>query len=164
MNASFDEGAIKAREGELVAAKGKRIDVIAAMLAEMRKVLSSEQLTRIRPELPIERYDLQLIVQLPEGFSDIGLSADQQSQVQAVIRSREQKLIAVSRKEKAARTALEQAVFTEPFNEAAVNQRRGELFAALAEQVEVNTGILLDARKILTPDQLKRLDEITPDR
>ena len=70
----------------------------------------------------------------------------------------------MSRKEKAARTALEQAIFTEPFDEAALNQRREELIAALAEQVEVNNGILLDARKILTPDQLKRLDEITPDQ
>ena len=44
----------------------------------------------------------------------------------------------------------------------AVNQGREELIAVLSEQIEVSTGILLDARKILTPSQMKHLNEITP--
>jgi len=80
-----------------------------------------------------------------------------------LIRSSEPKMIALSRKEKTAREAFEQTIFSERFDEAAVNQRREELVAVFSEQIEVNTGILLEARKILTPDQTKRLNEITPD-
>lgn len=164
MNAAFDEGAVKQRQGELVAANAKRVQVNAEMFARMRKVLTSEQVTRIRPELPLEHNDFYLNVQPPEGFSDIGLSRDQESQLQTVIHSRDQKMMTLSRKAQAARIALEQAIFSERFDEAAVNQRREELIAVIGEQIEVNTGILLDARKVLTPDQLKRLDEMTPDQ
>jgi Spy/CpxP family protein refolding chaperone len=162
MNAA-GEGVVTQRQRELVAANAKRLQVDAELLVEWRKVFTTEQVTRIRHELPIERNDLQLIVQLPEGFSEIGLSPDQQSQLQTVIRN-EQKMITLSQKEKAGRAALEQAVFTEQFDQAAVNQRRDELIAAVSERLRVNTGILFDARKILTRDQLKRLDEITPDQ
>jgi len=163
MNPSFDEGAVKQRQNELVAASGKRVQVIAQMLTEMRKVLTSKQVTRIRPELPLERTDYQLVVQLPEGFSSIGLSRDQNAQLGTLIRGSEPKMIALSRKEKAAREAFEQAIFSDQFDEATVNQRREELVTVLSQQIEVNTGILLAARKILTPDQTKRLNEITPD-
>jgi Spy/CpxP family protein refolding chaperone len=164
MSASFDDAAIKLHQGELVAAQAKRVKVRTEMLAEMRRILTAEQLTRLRPELPIERTDLQLIVQLPEGFSNIDLSHDQHLQIQAMIHSREPKMIALSHKEKAARIALEQAVFAEQFDQAAANQHEGELIAAISERVEVNTGILLEARKLLTAGQLKRLDEIPRDQ
>jgi Spy/CpxP family protein refolding chaperone len=163
MKAAFDESAVKQRQGELVIANDKRVQVHAEMFVAMRKVLTSEQVTRIRPELPLEPNALQLIVQLPEGFSDIGLSGDQNSQLQALIHSREPRLIALGRKAQAARVALERAIFSERFDEAAVNQRREESVAVIAEEIEVNTGIVFDTRKILTPDQLKRLDELTPD-
>jgi len=163
MNPAFDEGAVKQRQNELVAASDKRVQVIAQMLIEMRKVLTARQASRIGPELPLERTDYQLIVQLPEGFSAIGLSGDQNARLGTVIHGSEQKMIALSRKEKAAREALEQSIFSEQFDEAAVDQRRAELVAVLSEQIEVNTGILLDALKILTPAQTKRLNEITPD-
>jgi Spy/CpxP family protein refolding chaperone len=163
MNPAFDEGAVKQRQSQLVAASDKRVQVIAQMLTEMRKVLTSKQVIRIRPELPLERTDYQLIVQLPEGFSAIGLSRDQNARLGTVVRSSEPKMIALSRKEKAAREAFEQAIFSDQFDEATVNQRREELVAVLAEQIQVNTGILLEARKILTPAQTKHLNEITPD-
>jgi len=163
MNPAFDEGAVKQRQSEFVAASGKRVQVIAQMLTEMRKVLALKQVSRIRPELPLERTDYQLVVQLPEGFSSIGLSRDQNARLGTLIRSSEPKMIALSRKEKAAREALEQTIFSEQLDEAAVDQRRQELVAVFSEQIEVNTSILLEARKILTPAQTKRLDEITPD-
>jgi hypothetical protein len=164
INAAFDEGSVKQYQGELVAASAKRVQVNVEMLAKMRKILTSEQVTRIRPELPLEHNDYQLVVQIPDGFSAIGVSRDQELQLQTVIHSRDQEMIALSRKAQAARIALEQAIFSERFDEAAVNQRREELIAVLSEQLEVNTGILLDASKILTPEQLKRLDEMTPDQ
>jgi Spy/CpxP family protein refolding chaperone len=80
-----------------------------------------------------------------------------------VVRGSQSKMITLSHKEKAAREALELAIFSDQFDEATVNQRREELVAALAQQIEVNTGILLEARKILTPAQTKHLNEITPD-
>jgi Spy/CpxP family protein refolding chaperone len=128
----------------------------------MRKVLTSEQVDSIRPELPLEDNALKVRVQL-QGFCDIGLSVDQNSQLQRIIHSREQTLIALGRKEQTARLALEQAIFSERFDEAAVNQRRDQLTAVIAQQIEVNTGIVFDVRKILTPGQLKHLNEITPD-
>lgn len=161
MKADFAEGAVKQRQDELVAANAKRVSVIAEMLAEMSKTLTSEQMTRVRSELPIERNDPQLIVQLPEGLSDIGLSHEQDSQLLTVVRSRQQQMFSVSRKEQAARKDLEQAIFTE---QSEANQRQAELIAILSEQVELNTGILLEARQILTPDQLKRLAEMTPNQ
>ncbi len=164
MNDALDESAVKQRQGELVAANAKRVQVNIELHTAMRKVLTSEQVTRIRPELPLERNDYQLIVQLPEKFSDIGLSSDQNSQVGTVVNSRVAKMMTLSQKEKAAREALEQAIFSEQFDEAAVNQRRDEVIAIIAEQIEVNTGILFDARKILTPSQTKHLNEITPDQ
>lgn len=163
MNA-FDEGAVKQRQGEVVAAGAKYIQVNAEMLMEMRQVLTSEQVTRVRPELLLERNDHQLIVHLPEGFSDIGLSSDQHTQVGTVVRSRVPKMMTLSRKEKAACEALAQAIFNEQFDEAAVNQRREKLIAVIAKQIKVNTGILFDARTILTPSQTKHLNEITPDQ
>jgi Spy/CpxP family protein refolding chaperone len=160
----FDEGAVKQRQAEVVAASAKRVQNNVEMLTEMRKILTSEQVTRIRPELPLKSNDYELNVQLSEGFSDIGLSSDQNSQVGTVVGSRVPKMMTLSRKEKAAHEALEQAICSEQFDEAAVNQRREELVAVIAEQIEVNTGILFDARKILTPSQTKRLIEITPDQ
>jgi Spy/CpxP family protein refolding chaperone len=162
MNAQLSDVDVKQRQGQLIAANAKRVQVNASMLGEMRKVLTSDQLTRLSPELPIERHGLQLVVQLPEGLSAIGLTRDQESQLQTVAHSREQAMIALSRKEKAARAALEKAVLNEQFNESIANQRRDELISVLSDQVELNTGILLEARKILTPDQLKRLDDMTP--
>ena len=160
---AFDKGTVKQRQGELVAASAKRVQVYAEMLKEMRKVLTSEQITRIRPELRYKRNHHQLNVPLPEGFSDIGLSHDQHREVGTVVCNRVPKMMTLSQKEKAAREALELAIFSEQFDEATVNQRRAELVAVLSEQIEVNTGILLEACKILTPDQIKRLNKITPD-
>ena len=164
MTAAFDDGAVKQHHGELVAATAKYVQVNAEMFAKMRQILTFEQVTRLRPKLPLEHNDFYLKVQLPEGLSDVGLSGDQQSQLQTVIHRRDQEMVALSRKAQSARLALEQAIFSERFDEAAVNQRRGELIALLSEQLEVNTGILLDARKVLTLDQLKRLDEMMPDQ
>jgi len=161
---AFDDGAVKQRQGEVVAAGAKRVQVYAEMLTEMRQVLTSEQVARIPRELPLERSDYQLSVHLPEGFSDIGLSSEQISEVGAVVRSRVPKMMSLSRKEKAAREALELAIFSEQFDEAVGNQRREGLVAVIAEQIELNTDILFDARKILTPSQTKHLNEITPDQ
>ena len=160
---AFDEGAIKQRQAELVAASAKRVQDYSEMLIEIRKVLNPEQVLRTSPELTLDRNDHQFNVQLPEGFSDIGLSDDQHSQVAGVFSSRVPKMMTLSWKEKVACEALAQAIFSEQFDEATVNQRREGLVAVIAEQIEVNTGILFDARNILTPSQTKLLNEITPD-
>ena len=89
---AFDKGTVKQRQGELVAASAKRVQVYAEMLREMRKVLTSEQITRIRPELRYKRNHHQLNVPLPEGFSDIGLSHDQHREVGTVVCNRVPKM------------------------------------------------------------------------
>src|SRR5215218_8602226 len=97
MNA-VDEDAIKQRQDELVAASAKRVQVYAEMLTEWRKVLTSAQVTRIRPELPLERNDVNNVnVQLPERFGDIDLSWDQNSQVGTVVSSSVPKMMTLNR-------------------------------------------------------------------
>ena len=162
MKTSIDEAAVKQRQGEVVASEAKRLQVNVEMFAQMRKVLTDEQVNRIRPELPLENNDFVVEVRLPEGFNDIGISGEQQSRLQAMVHSREPQMVALSRQAQARRIALEQAIFSERFDAAAVDQRREELIAVIAKQLEVNTGILIDARKILTAEQLKHLNELMP--
>jgi len=160
----LNQDALKQRKDELVAANARSIHVNAAMLTEMRKVFTPDQLKRLGPELPIARNGLQLIVQLPEALSLLDLTQEQQSQLQNVVRGQEQKMVGLSRKEKAARAAMERAILGEQYDEAAANHSLEELVAVAAEQVEVNTGILAQVRAILTPDQLKRLNDMATDR
>ncbi|HEY0408351.1 MAG TPA: hypothetical protein VGC89_21630 [Pyrinomonadaceae bacterium] len=159
MSETLNDGAVRQRKSELVAANARIVKANAAMLTEMRKVFTSEQLARLSPELPIERNGLQLIVQLPEALSLLNLTRDQESQLQAAVRGQEQKMVALSRKEKAARTAMQRAILGERYDEAAANQHLEELVAVGAEQSEINAGLLSELRRILTPEQLKRLQE-----
>jgi len=107
MKTSIDEAAVKQRQGEVVASEAKRLQVNVEMFAQMRKVLTDEQVSRIRAELPLENNDFVVEVRLPEGFNDIGISGEQQSRLQAMVHSREPQMVALSRQAQARRIALE---------------------------------------------------------
>jgi Spy/CpxP family protein refolding chaperone len=90
----------------------------------------------------------------------IGITQEQLRQIRQIRRDNDDRIVAVGRRLREARRALEQAMVKEPFDEAVVKRRAEELAQAQAEAVRLHAEIRAQIRKILTPEQVNRLLEL----
>lgn len=90
----------------------------------------------------------------------IGLSPEQHQRMQEIRRSHEDEAITAGRRLRQARQALDRAIMSEPYNEAAVRQATEELAAAQADKIRLESRIRAQVRGVLTPDQVMRFHQL----
>lgn len=90
----------------------------------------------------------------------IGITQEQLRQIRQIRRENDDRIVAVGRRLREARRALEQAMASEPFDEALVKRRAEELAEAQAEAIRLHAEIRAQIRKVLTPEQVNRLVEL----
>ncbi|MFP5260839.1 MAG: Spy/CpxP family protein refolding chaperone [Blastocatellia bacterium] len=90
----------------------------------------------------------------------IGLSAEQHQRMQEIRRSHEDEAITAGRRLRQARQALDRAIMSEPYDEAAVRRATEELAAAQADKIRLESRIRAQVRGVLTPDQVMRFHQL----
>lgn len=161
MSEPLDPSALERSKQEVIAAHRRRVEVKVGMYGEMRRALTAEQLERLQTLLPLERNNMQFVIQLPESLGEVGVTREQERQIHSVVRGSEPRMMAINRREQEARLALERALFAPQYDAALVAQRERELTAAMSENVDLSVDILNGARAALTPEQLRRLNELS---
>jgi Spy/CpxP family protein refolding chaperone len=90
----------------------------------------------------------------------IGLTPEQHQRMQEIRRSHEDEAITAGRRLRQARQALDRAIMSEPYDEAAVRQSTEELAAAQADRIRLESRIRAQVRGVLTPDQVIRFHQL----
>ena len=90
----------------------------------------------------------------------IGLTPEQHQRMQEIRRGHEDEAITTGRRLRQARQALDRAIMSEPYNEAAVRQSTEELVAAQADKIRLESRIRAQVRGVLTSDQVIRFHQI----
>jgi Spy/CpxP family protein refolding chaperone len=90
----------------------------------------------------------------------IGLTTEQHQHMQEIRRSHEDEAITAGRRLRQARLALDRAIMSEPYNEAAVRQTTEELAAAQADKIRLESRIRAQVRGVLTSDQVIRFHQL----
>jgi Spy/CpxP family protein refolding chaperone len=89
----------------------------------------------------------------------LNLTPAQQMRVKEIRDAHDEEAVAVGRRLRQARNALEQALMGEIYNEVIIKEYTQELIAAQGEQIRINTRMRAEIRKILTPEQVRRFIE-----
>lgn len=89
----------------------------------------------------------------------LSLTPDQQRRVMEIQRSHDDENIAVGRRLRQARNALDRALMSETYSDALIKEYTEELVAAQAEQIRINARVRAEFRKALTPQQVRRYIE-----
>lgn len=90
----------------------------------------------------------------------IGLTPEQHQRMQGIRRSHEDESITIGRRLRQARQALDRAIMSEPYNEAAVRQATEELAATQADKIRLESRIRAQVRGVLTPDQVIKFHQL----
>lgn len=90
----------------------------------------------------------------------IGLSDQQRMRMQEIRRSHEDEAIAIGRRIRQARAALDRAIMGEPYDEAAVRRATEELAAAQADRIRLEAWTRAEVRGVLTTDQVLKFHEL----
>jgi Spy/CpxP family protein refolding chaperone len=110
---------------------------------------------RPNPRDPNFRRNLQMRL-----MQAIGLTDNQRLRMQEIRRTSEDDAIAVGRRIRQARAALDREIMSEPYNEAAVSRATEELAAAQGEKTRLEARIRAQLRRVLTPEQVIKYHEI----
>jgi Spy/CpxP family protein refolding chaperone len=89
----------------------------------------------------------------------LNLTPAQQARVREIRQTHDDEAIAVGRRLRQARTALDRALMGEIYNEVIIKEYTDELIAAQAEQIRINARMRAEIRKTLTPEQVRRFIE-----
>jgi Spy/CpxP family protein refolding chaperone len=90
----------------------------------------------------------------------IGLTPEQHQRMQEIRRGHEDEAITAGRRLRQARQALDRAIMSEPYNEAAVRQATEELADAQADKIRLESRIRAQVRGVLTSDQVLRFHQL----
>jgi Spy/CpxP family protein refolding chaperone len=90
----------------------------------------------------------------------IGLTPEQHQRMQEIRRSHEDEAITAGRRLRQTRQALDRAIMSEPYNEAAVRQATEELASAQADKIRLESRIRAQVRGVLTSDQVIRFHQL----
>ncbi|MBI4750128.1 MAG: periplasmic heavy metal sensor [Acidobacteria bacterium] len=93
----------------------------------------------------------------------LGLTEDQQIRIRQVYRQHGLAMASAFKDMRARRFALDDALFSDEFNEAAVNQRAKDLAEAQTQLLMIQTKVQSQLRQILTTDQLHKFMELRHD-
>jgi Spy/CpxP family protein refolding chaperone len=89
----------------------------------------------------------------------LNLTPTQQARVREIRQTHDDEAIAVGRRLRQARNALDRALMNDVYNEVIVKEYTEELVAAQAEQIRMNARMRAEIRKTLTPEQVRRFIE-----
>jgi Spy/CpxP family protein refolding chaperone len=89
----------------------------------------------------------------------IGLTPDQHARINDIHRGHDDERIAAGRRVRQARQALDRAVMSEQYNEAAVRRATEELAAAQGDRIRLESRIRSEVRNVLTADQVMRFHQ-----
>lgn len=90
----------------------------------------------------------------------LGLTPEQRSRLQEIRRRSEQETRELTRNLMQARRSLDEAIYAETLDEAAVEQRAREAAAAQAALVRLRAATEVSVRQVLTPEQLQTFREM----
>lgn len=93
----------------------------------------------------------------------LGLTEDQQTRIRQVYRQHGLTMASAFKDMRARRFALDEALFSDEFNEATVNQRAKDLAEAQTQLLMIQTKVQSQLRQILTTDQLHKFMELRHD-
>lgn len=93
----------------------------------------------------------------------IGLTPDQHLRIRDIHLSHEDERIALGRRIRQARQALDRAVMNERFDEAAVRRATEDLAAAQSDKIRLESRLRSEVRNVLTPDQVTRFHQFERD-
>jgi Spy/CpxP family protein refolding chaperone len=89
----------------------------------------------------------------------LNLTPAQQMRVREIRQTHDEEAIAVGRRLRQARQALDRALMGEIYNEVIIKEYTDELIAAQGEQIKINARMRAEIRKTLTPEQVRRFIE-----
>jgi len=113
-------------------------------------------LDTVRPKLnPAQRQELQRRL-----IQALGLSPDQHQRMQQIRREHEEERIVAGRRLRQARQALDRAIMSENYDEAAVRRATDELTAAQADRIRLESRIRSQIRGVMTPEQVNRFHQL----
>lgn len=123
----------------------------------VNRPLGIPPLGRNRPMGPNQVRKQQLQQRLMQA---IGLSSDQRMRMQEIRRSHVDELAAAGRRLRQSRQALDQAIMSDPYNEADVRRATEALAAAQADKIRIDVAVRSQVRGVLTPDQVQRFHQL----
>ena len=106
----------------------------------------------------------QLQIQRQRLMEAIGLSDDQRQRMEEISRSHEDEAIAIGRRIRQARNALDRAIMRPDYDEALVHRYTEELANAQADQIRLQSRLRAEKRSVLTSDQVIRLLHLEQER
>jgi len=89
----------------------------------------------------------------------IGLTPDQHARISDIHRTHDDERISIGRRVRQARQALDRAVMSEQYNEAAVRRATEELAAAQGDRIRLESRVRSEVRNVLTADQVMRFHQ-----
>lgn len=90
----------------------------------------------------------------------LNLSPEQIEKIRAIREGNREQRRQIGQRIRAARQALDRAIYLENADEAVVEQRARELSEAQAEQVRLQAFVELSVRRVLTPEQLQTFRDL----
>ena len=123
----------------------------------VNRPLGIPQLGRNRPLGPNQVKKQQLQARVMQA---IGLSPEQRMRMQEIRRSHVDELAAAGRRLRQSRQALDQAIMSEPYNEADVRRATEALAAAQADKIRIDATVRSQVRGVLTADQVQRFHQL----
>jgi len=90
----------------------------------------------------------------------LNLSPEQIEKIRAIREGNREQRRQIGQRIRAARQALDRAIYLENADEAVVEQRAGELAEAQAAQVRLQAFVELSVRRVLTPEQLQTFRDL----
>ncbi|HXG65645.1 MAG TPA: Spy/CpxP family protein refolding chaperone [Blastocatellia bacterium] len=120
-------------------------------------LLDAEQGRRNRPNQQRQRRRQLLQQRL---FQALEVTPEQRARMEEIRRNFADESIVIGRRVRQARSALNQAIMSEQYDEQLIRQRAEELAAAQAEQIRLQARIRAQVRSVLTTEQVMRFHEV----
>lgn len=93
-------------------------------------------------------------------MQSLGLTQNQRLRIQDIRRSHDDDLIATGRRLRQARQALDRAIMSEPYDDAAVRRATEALANAQADKIRLDAGVRAQVRGVLTSDQVRLFNQL----
>ncbi|HKV40005.1 MAG TPA: periplasmic heavy metal sensor [Blastocatellia bacterium] len=95
---------------------------------------------------------------------DIGVTPEQDQRFRMINQTHDDEIVATGRRVRQANQALDRAMMSEQYNESEVEKRIDEFADARREQARLNARLRFEVRKVLTPEQIRKFNEIQRER
>jgi Spy/CpxP family protein refolding chaperone len=112
------------------------------------------------PPSPARRAQDQLRSDREKAIKELGITSEQQGRMRTIYQEHQDEIASANRKVRQARQSFQQAIMSEQLDEGLVNKRIDDLAAAQMDQVKNQARLTAELRKVLTPDQVVKFNEL----